>query len=210
MQYEEKLREGLSVALEVSEGKYPGRYQTEIKELTPESITIGVPLHDDQFVPLREGTNIKIYFHDDTSHYCFTSQIIKRIIGFFTIEYPHQIVKVQRREFVRVPIVKELQYQIIRGKQLSEIHKGYMLDLSGGGMLLQTKTEIDQSSLVLLTFKLAKEELQVPAKVIRYTEKGKNNFQVSVEFYDISERKRDKIIAYIFEIQREMRRKGLN
>jgi len=213
MRYQEKLREGLPIELEVNEGDYPGKYKTKIEELKPDFITIGAPIHEGQFVPLREETSINVYFHDHISGYGFISRIIRREtepIPVFAISYPEQIVRVQRREFFRVPVVKELQYQVIVREGLSETRKGYMRDLSGGGILFKTKTKICPDTMLLLTFKLKNEEVQVPAEVTRCVKDDKNNFLVSVEFIEISERQRDKIIAYVFAIQREMRRKGLD
>lgn len=62
MGYEEKLKEGLLIELEVNEGDYPGKYRTKVEALHQNIITIGVPIHDGQFVPLREGTKISVYF----------------------------------------------------------------------------------------------------------------------------------------------------
>lgn len=213
MGYEEKLKEGLLIELEVNEGDYPGKYRTKVEALHQNIITIGVPIHDGQFVPLREGTKISVYFHDEVSNYGFVSQILRRVtepIPIFIIVYPDQVFKVQRREYYRIPIVKEIKYQIIGQEGLSKMYKGYMLNLSGGGILLRTKSKLYPHTKVLLTLELAQEKMKVPAKVVRFVEEDKNDYRISLEFFDISERERDRIIAFVYKLQREMRRKGLD
>lgn len=212
MRYEDKLQEGLSIYVQVNEGEYQGSYKSKISEIKPGFIVVEAPIHDGQFVPLRNGTFIKVIFYDDTSSYAFISQIITRAtapIPIFIIKYPDQIKNIQRRKFFRVPIVDELEYQIVDEKGLSEIYKGYIHNLSGGGLSLKTKRKIDRNATMLVTLKLANQKIKVAAKVIRCVQEEKDDFLSAVEFSDISESQRDLVIAYIFEVQRLMLRKGL-
>ncbi|MGI6683988.1 MAG: flagellar brake protein [Bacillota bacterium] len=212
MRYEDKLKEGLTIDLEVNEGVYQGKYRSKISEIKPGLIIIEVPIHDGQFVPLRDGTSIKIFFYDDTSGYAFVSQIIKRMtvsIPIFIIKYPEQINKIQRRIFYRIPVVAEIEYQIVGTEGLSKIYKGYTNNLSGGGLLLKTTRKIPENSLMFVTLKLDNKEIKLSAKVIRCVQEDNNLFLIAMEFCDISECQRDIIIAYIYQMQRLMLRKGL-
>ncbi|NLP44205.1 MAG: pilus assembly protein PilZ [Peptococcaceae bacterium] len=213
MLYEDKIHEGLSVEVVVREGEYKGRYRTKIEELGKRIISIGVPIADGQFVPLREGTPIEIFFNDELTAYSFESHIIKRIavpIPTFIIEYPTKIKKVQRRRFVRVQVFKQLKYLVIGKDGVSDEKTGLMNDISGGGVRFQSQENIETKTLMLLKLNLKDTELEIPAKVIRSEkEEDTNTYIISASFQDISERTRDKIIGYVFDIQREMRRKGL-
>jgi len=51
--------------------------------------------------------------------------------------------------------------------------------------------------------------MELPGITLRSTKDNDSTYLISVKFTDISERTRDRIIKYIFDIQREMRRKGL-
>lgn len=213
MLYQDKIFEGLSVEMIVHDGEYKGRYRTKVEEVGERILSVGVPVLEGQFIPLREGTEIQVIFSDQTSAYSFTSKIIRRIavpIPTFIIEYPNRINKVQRRKFVRVPYVTTIKYQIIERNGFSEVKNGFMINLSGGGMLFKSNTPILLKSIIIIKVKLGDSEMEIPAMVIRCTlEEEKDTYMISAQFHEISEKVRDKIINYVFEIQREMRKKGL-
>lgn len=213
MLYADKIYEGLSVELIVNEGEYRGKYRTRIEEVGKRILSIGVPIVEGQFMPLREGTRLEVVFCDNLTAYAFSSVIIKRIAGSlpsFIIEFPSKIKKIQRRKYVRVPVVNPIKYQIIEKEGLSDEKQGYTIDLSGGGILFKADEKIPEKTLLFITMRLFDGEIQVPAKVTRCVkQEDKNFYKISVEFQEISERVRDKIVGYVFRIQREMRQKGL-
>ncbi|NLM20978.1 MAG: pilus assembly protein PilZ [Peptococcaceae bacterium] len=217
MLYGNRIYEGMPIELEVSEGEYQGKYRTKIEEIGNNIISIGVPLVEGHFIPLREGTKLKVIFTDESAAYAFSSTIVKRItspIPTFFIEAPKKIRKIQRRQHVRVPVVQDLTYRIVDeevdGKEDDgEEKKGFTQDLSGGGLLLKCSEELSPKTKIKIKMLIDTVQLEIPAVVIRSVKEDDNVYSVSVAFTDISERTRDKIIKYIFSIQREMLKKGL-
>ncbi|MFA6807425.1 MAG: flagellar brake domain-containing protein [Eubacteriales bacterium] len=213
MLYSDKLFEGLSVEIVVKEGEYKGRYRTKIEEVGKRLLSLGVPIVNGQFMPLREGTYVEVFFSDSVTAYVFNTVVIKRIaipIPTFIVEFPTIIKKFQRRKFVRVSTIHALKYKIVEKEGLGEEKTGYMIDLSGGGMLLKSDEKIEKDTLLLITILLPQEIVQVPAKAIRYEKDEKSGcYKISLEFHEIPERIRDKLVRHIFDIQREMRKKGL-
>ncbi|WP_415536605.1 flagellar brake protein [Dehalobacter sp. 4CP] len=212
MLYKDKIYEGLSVQIVVPEGEYQGRYKTRVEEVGQKIITIGVPVAGGQFIPLREGTQLEVVFVDDLSAYSFSTVLIKRLsvpIPTFIIEFPEKISKVQRRKYVRVQVVSPLQYRIVERNGLGIEQKGFMHDLSGGGLLFHARECIPEKTPVLVEPVIGDTPMQIPAIVVRCMKEEKDSYLVSAEFYEISEKTRDKIITYVFELQREMRKKGL-
>lgn len=213
MLYEEKIYEGMSVELIVHEGEYKGKYRSRIEEVGSKILILGVPIAQGQFVPLREGCTLEIIFSDDLAVYSFLTSIIKRIsrpFQVFMVEYPNIISRIQRRKHVRIAHVQSIKYRILEKKGLSNEKKGFMNDLSGGGMLIATKEELPTGTMIILNLELEESELEVPGTVVRSIwNDEKRCHMVSVEFKDISERTRDRIIRYIFNLQRIMIQKGL-
>ncbi|MGI5901199.1 MAG: flagellar brake protein [Desulfitobacteriia bacterium] len=213
MLYQDKLMEGLALELVVPEGEYKGKYSTKIEELGKKIILIGVPFCEGQFIPLREGTSIELFFNDDVCAYSFTSQVIKRIsypIPTLIIEYPQKIKKIQRRQHVRVPVVEEIEYQVVEKEDLGPVKRGYILDLSGGGLLLKASEDLSPNTILLLNINIPGTEIEIPGTVIRSEkEESDKTYKIAIRFHEISERVRDKIIGYLFDIQRQMRQKGL-
>lgn len=213
MRYQDKLFEGLSIEIIVSDGEYEGRYRTRIEEVGVKIISIGVPVSQGVFIPLREGTILEVIFCDDVSAYTFSSVIINRIatpLPNFIIEFPSNITKIQRRQYVRLPLVTPLEYQVLENNGLSKCKKGYVIDLSGGGILFKTKDVVPENTIIIIRTVIGDEKIELPATVIRSIKEEENNeYSLSAEFHEISENTRDKIIRYIFDVQRERRKKGL-
>jgi c-di-GMP-binding flagellar brake protein YcgR len=212
--YADKIYEGLSIKIVVAEGEYQGSYRTKVEEVQEDStLTIGVPIVEGQFIPLREGTSLEVTFSDAWSAYSFNSVILNRFsepIPTFIIKYPEKINKIQRRKFVRIPVVRPLKYKVYQEQEDGEEKIGSMKDLSGGGLRFQSREDLPLKTKLEIRTNMDAEDLEVPGLVIRcIKDEDTDLFNISIEFQDISEKTRDQIVGYVFKIQREMRRKGL-
>lgn len=176
-------------------------------------MSVEAPFIERQIIPLAEGTVVEITFWDEISAYSFDAKIIQRIavpVPLFVLELPDEVRRVQRRNYVRVPAFFPVTYSIVNRQGLSDVKKADMLDLSGGGMRFRTKEAVEYNEILYVYLRLPTGELQTPARVRRVEKTDDEKaYIVSVEFYEISERERDKIIRCVFDIQRAMRKKGL-
>ena len=213
--YKKMLVPGLAVELVVSEGEYEGKYRTRIEDVGEGFISVGSPFIKSDIVPLRLGTKLKLIFWDELSAYSFSTKIKQRIanpIHLFVLTMPDSISRVQRRNFVRVTVIKPITFQTVTSEGLSDSFNGTMLDLSGGGMSFLTEEQVEDQSILYVQLALPKGDMQIPVLVCRTDKIEDSNPQrycVSTAFHEIPERSRDQIIRYIFEIQRTMRKKGL-
>lgn len=213
MKYINKLHPGLAVELVLEDGEFQGTYRTHLDEVGQRIFSVVAPYVQGAVLPLHEGMSIRIVFYDDICAYSFTSKIIQRIavpIPLFVLEMPDSMQRVQRRQYVRVPAFFPVAYRSVTRQGLSDEKKAEMQDLSGGGMKFQAREAVESKALLYVRLGLPTGELQTPARVCRVNKvDGVNRWEVSVEFYDITERERDRIIRCVFDLQREMRRKGL-
>jgi c-di-GMP-binding flagellar brake protein YcgR len=176
-------------------------------------LLIGAPYYQGQILPLRVGTVLEVFFHDEISAYCFDTAIKQRIalpIPIFGLDLPNEIRKIQRRQFVRVKTAFPIIYRIITEKGLSDPGNGKMVDLSGGGMCFETPAKLENNALLSVHLQLPFGELNTLGRVLRVhpIEEAKS-YGISSEFHQISEHDRDLIIRYVFELQRTLRKKGL-
>lgn len=213
MSFKKKLLLGFSVELFVLEGEHVGNYLTRIEEVGERILIVGALFNHGEVVPLREGTKVRLTFWDEAAAYSFEGKIMQRIavpIPMLVLELPDSVVKVQRRNYVRVPALYPVSFRSVTKKGLSDLQKGMMLDLSGGGLRFLTKEPVENKSLLYVFLTLPKGDLQTPVRVCRAEKiEDSKNYRVSVEFHDISERERDQIIRCVFDIQRSMRKRGL-
>ncbi|MHB1404968.1 MAG: flagellar brake protein [Desulfitobacteriaceae bacterium] len=213
MTYKKKLFPGQAIELNIPEGDFKGKYRTRVDEVGEKLLSVVAPYIQGQVIPLREGTVVEVNFWDDISAYSFDAKIMQRIavpIPVFVLELPESTRKVQRRNFVRVPAYYPLSFRAVTREGLSDSQKGLMLDLSGGGMRFQTKEKVEKSSLLYAELELPNGKIMTPVRVCRADKaEDAKGYDVSAEFYEISERERDRIIRCVFDIQRDMRKKGL-
>jgi len=213
--YKKMIVPGLVVELIVPEGEYEGKYRTRIEDVGERIILVGSPFINGDIIPLRIGTKLKLIFWDELSAYSFSTKIKQRIaepIHMFVLTMPDSILRVQRRNFVRVTAIKPITFQTVTSEGLSDSIKGTTLDLSGGGLRFLTEQLVEDKSILNVQLALPKGDMQIPVLVCRsdkIEDSKPQRYCVSTEFYEIQERDRDQIIRYIFQIQREMRKKGL-
>ncbi|AGA70266.1 putative glycosyltransferase [Desulfitobacterium dichloroeliminans LMG P-21439] len=213
MQYLDKLVPGLSVEVHVPEGDYEGNYRTHIDEVGKTRISVYAPQHRGMIIPLHERTPLVVTFWDEVASYAFNTTVIQRIavpISIFVLEMPESIKRVQRRNYVRVAAFYPLTYQVVERTGLGDLKTGNMLDLSGGGMRFQSKEKLDIGTILFANLELPSYTIGTPGRVCRVVPvEDTSKFAISVDFYQISERDRDRIVRCVFNIQRDLRKKGL-
>ncbi len=204
---------GQAIEINVPDGEYQGRYRTRIDEVGEKLVSVVAPYVQGQVIPLRERTQVELIFWDEVSAYSFVTRVMQRLavpIPVFVLELPETARRVQRRNYVRVPAFYPVKFRMVTKTGLSEPINGNMLDLSGGGMRFQTTERVENKSLLYAVLELPNGEIQTPVRVCRADKiEDTNKWTLSVEFHEISERDRDRVIKCVFELQRVMRKKGL-
>jgi c-di-GMP-binding flagellar brake protein YcgR len=218
---QETLRAGLSVELWIKHGDYRGCYRTRIEDTEGDILILGVPYTEQGFVPVRPGEKIEVVFVMGEGPYKFEEKILSLQVDTlptFTVPWPRKAKRIQRRFFVRLAYFKDIQYQVVdEGKKLGEQQGAQTLNLSGGGILMQIAQPLTKGEKILVHLEVDAKMIQIPSVVkrveeVEFTLRGgdrKKRYRVSVQFEEISERIRDKIVRQVFDIQRDLRRKGL-
>ncbi|MDQ0188480.1 PilZ domain-containing protein [Alicyclobacillus cycloheptanicus] len=191
-------------------------------DLTPEFIRIDVPS-----LPKAEeeseaaetpptvapGTALWVEFHARDGALCkFRSELLLQepLNGRPTwrIPVPEQkdIIREQRREFVRVPA--DLPVQVSMAPN-ADAHEVYTQDLSGGGLSLRVPPTLHLSAGtdLVLTFQLPPNQFTVttPARVVRVGARNDHGYAiVSCRFVNMDEKLRQRVIQYTFYRQRQI------
>ncbi len=110
---------------------------------------------------------------------------------------------------MRLPVLVP---QLFRASEESAWHKGYLLDLSGGGARISHKSPLSVGEQLYLQFTLRKEDgvLLVPGKVVRVqrtSEADPTTFHSGIRFGALPETTQDLIVGYVFERMLAGRRK---
>ncbi|MBF4691747.1 flagellar brake protein [Fusibacter ferrireducens] len=151
------------------------------------------------------------------------------------INLSSDIKKVQRRKFFRVNLMS--QGNLLFEKQLSEDEVAQMkqkmlakfknekdilvddvivekvpfdtLDLSGGGLRILIKESFDLGEFLEGEFKISNDWVKFKGEVTRNEKKDDNRYEVGIKFLEVDANTQAKIVAYVFEIERNLIKKGL-
>lgn len=209
-----------------------GRAVSLIQDVREECFLVNIPMKAGQVKLLSIGEEIEGFYYDKDHVYMFISKVLERTlddnIPLYKLEIPSVFKKVQRRNFVRLPASIPIRYKsyhrdmkvLIETNNLQKIEehykgewdKGYTLDLSGGGARLNLYRPLKPRSIIYMILEDKDLHVGVKGRVIRCTPfiyERQITYHIGIEFIDILERKRDKIIRFIFTKLREIKRKGL-
>lgn len=137
--------------------------------------------------------------------------------GSGTIEVHHtlNLRRNQLRQYVRVEINLPLKFRLLTTDNIdkSEVRRGEvvevkMSDISGGGMSFLCERSLRVGDLISLNFDLPNAKyVGIASKVLRISlqeGKAKTFFKHHVQFRDLEPRRRDDIVKYVFEKQRQI------
>lgn len=198
-------------------------YKTRIADLTDKAISIELPISEKngQFAFFSDGTIVEVvYPSPDGGQYLFQSTILYRKreqISMIIMTYPEpdSIRRIQRRSYLRVPCAIDVAIHPAVSNQFAPF-VATTINLSGGGLLLETKNapELELNTEVEWRLALPMQTGQIlhpngTGKIVRSIKLSENGTlrQFSVEFTDLLERDRDTIIKYCLERQLEIRKR---
>ena len=82
-------------------------------------------------------------------------------------------------------------------------------DLSGGGLRVQTHNEFELGEFIKGEFKISDSWVTFKGEVVRCEKKDHNRFEVGIKFLELDSITQSKIVAYVFEVERNLIKKGL-
>mgnify|MGYP005851431677 CR=1 FL=1 len=185
------------------------------------SAVIDSPMREGNVFPVRVGWNMDVYFTMKDDLYKFNSSVLQRWtrgnLSFLKLEVLGDIRKIQRREFFRLESNVPVKYRIIKlstdDKDNKEPMKSCVTkDLSGGGLCLRIREEVERNSLIKGEVDLGPEK-KIPfvGEVIRVDiiDGGKKyKYEIGISFKKIKKNDKEEIIRFIYSEQRRLRRKG--
>lgn len=208
-----------NISLEVNtklevEGEKKG-YKSIVLDVSDDNFTINIPVADGEYMLLHVGETIEINCYlENGKCYNFFSEVIgkgrERNILYYRLSSPFNVRKIQRRNFFRVSVIKELRYKIITGLTDEEIDNleyknTIVIDLSGGGVKIKIKEKVQKGDRLQIRLNVKDTEMQLTGEIVRieYTEDKEK--LCGIKFTDISDLQSDKIIEELFCIMRKQR-----
>ena len=190
-------------------------YHSRIEEVMETHLLLSLPYHRGLPIFLQPGTVLMGRFIQEGAVYQF--RVVYREhrllpLPVWVVSPAYDITKVQRRSFYRIETYLPVTLQADPGS-LPENLKAAAVnlqskDISGGGVRVISKTLFDVGTGVLLEFSLpGKMPIRTRGKVVRSEASAPESsiHWVSIEFTDIDEHDRKKIVSFVFKKQLEQR-----
>ncbi|MCM3743003.1 flagellar brake domain-containing protein [Sporosarcina luteola] len=204
-----RLSIGMNVMIDKDFTETGDRYKSKVVDFSDEFVLIDYPAHisTGKTAFFMDGTQLLISFVENKMSYAFRTEVTGRVnrgIPMLKLTYPgdDQLIKIQRREFVRVetPIDVAVAIDGIFQQFVAE-------DISAGGIALHIGQEnpFEGTDFVSLIIALPYvnddiKYIRTDARVVRVWEKD-NSRIASLEFLKINTMERQNIIRFCFERQ---------
>jgi len=174
---------------------------------------ISPPVYSGKRYTLSKNQEITMFFYRKKGVYQFNAEVVNQIdtnIVTFKLKPLGHTQKIQRRNYYRLPIVAPAVLKKQKNNTIVEF-ECIMKDLSGSGVKIACKNEIEKSESVLIKFSIDENQLvAMNGEVVRVIKNFENNtYELGIKFKEANQVDVDRIFAFIFEKQRLLRKKGL-
>ena len=174
-------------------------FNSNVQDITDAYIAISIPTNAGEYVPLSKGAMIEVIYYEGKDLYKFKSLIIGRKfenIPILLIAKPSEIKKIQRRRYVRIPLIKTAKYRNLKSESKisssiiksdgSQYLKAVLVDLSGGGMRVKLSEKIELNDFLLVSLTVNEEEILIVGQTKRIMKDDDGRFicGLSFEFLD--------------------------
>ncbi len=181
------------------------------------TMDILAPIHEGRIFPVHRGTRMDIIYEKNGDLYKFTATALERKISgniyLLTVKPLSEEEQLQRRTFFRFNCLLDVQYRMFQDLAQDDrgtFKKTVTKDISGGGLCLLTN-ERPTYGWYLEGILGIEREIRFIGRIVRVInvhDKGKFNYEVGVEFVEIRNPDREKVIGFIFDSQRKLLKKG--
>ncbi|GFZ30949.1 hypothetical protein CSC2_14750 [Clostridium zeae] len=189
-------------------------YRCQIQDIGENFFNINLPASEGQYLTVPRGLDLEFMsFCDDGDVFKFKSTIISRSqennIPMYVMTNPYDILKIQRRDYVRVKVAQIISYITgdykVEDVEQLKLNTAILLDLSGGGMRVKLKEKLSKGDSIISELKYGNQQVLIKGTIVRVETTEDKQWIYGVIFDNIDERTRDKIIRMVFDIMRKQR-----
>jgi c-di-GMP-binding flagellar brake protein YcgR len=119
-------------------------YITRVEDVSGDAITVVCPMSQGEIVPLRKGSKVTVTYIRDRALLAFDADVIQRIrseVPRLRLTPPREIVRVQRRSFLRMSAAFPVMYAPVGTNQdANEVvptYRAESVDISAGGLRIR-------------------------------------------------------------------------
>lgn len=207
------------VTLEIPDADPPVRYTSRIEAVESDALLLAAPTVRLTPVPIQPGVSLRVtLFHNGGAH-AFTTQVRDRDMvpmPVLRVELPERLEALQRRQYFRQPATVRT---LCRTRDtVHALVAGLTRNLGGGGICLRTRDIEAASNLLASTANHEPVWVEVvlpdrPIAALAVLAWSRSDLEegyidLGLDFVDLSDSERERLIRFLFVLQREALRKG--
>ncbi|CEP78891.1 MAG TPA: PilZ domain-containing protein [Defluviitoga tunisiensis] len=202
--------------IEIKEKGFKGIYKSILYEYNIDLnlAKIGMPIHKGAYIKIPREVTLSVKAYSKNNLYLFNSLVYgigkESSVRFLIITVPDEIYRVQRRNYVRIPLCEEGFFSIKREFNLknnenleqNEKYRFVTKDFSAGGAAIVTKKQLSIGDKILINMKLKDEVVleNIEAEVVR--EIGQTQFEdniYGIKFIGITGNLEKELVRFVFK-----------
>lgn len=195
-------------------------FASRLEDMRESAIVLAMPLDEKRMpVVISPGSQLTCKAFDGRCYYRFGAtykELIHENIQLWVVTRPIDVQKIQYRDYVRVKTTQPLVVRpVLEDGTLEPMVFTSTLDLSGGGVCfaMDRPLPVGSKATVEMDNIPGVGLLQLMCRVARCIEvdvKGTKVYQTGVEFLNINRTVQNKLIKFIFDLQRDGLAKGID
>lgn len=185
-------------------------YKSQLLDIKGDILYIAVPIVEGALVPIHTGGVVKILFFKKEGVFYFYANVLERSkdvkIPYLVVQKISDLEKLQRRNFYRLEVSLPVKFKQLDNSEESE---GIVKDISGGGLKLHTLSQLQMDQSIEICLCLECYNINIIGKVVRIEKIDSKFYEYGIYFVEINEKDRDKIIRFIFNMEKKYKKKGV-
>lgn len=212
------LRPGTHVNVVPANGDLEAAYQAAVRSVSQDAVRLTMPQREGEFLPVDAGESVTLFTSVQGQIYRFPTRV--RLIEVspsegLVVEPPAEAEKNERRSYYRLitRIVPRHAAVVSRDGAETPLLDSVILDLSGGGLQMQSLSRPESGARLHLVFALEGDpiDMDVCAEIltVRPPARGGRYHRLHGRFAGIQRAEVERLVRYVTRQQIELRRKGV-
>ena len=192
-------------------------YEATVRSVLPSQLRLGLPRRDGEVLEVSPGDQLTMFttLHGRVLRFKANIRLVEVENDSFFIETPREAEQTERREFYRLPVRIVPRRAAILDDTGDEVQpvQVVILDLSGGGAMLQSREFVAAGARLRLVFELEGDPLDMDlATLVLSCSRPQSNaqhYRLHCQFLEPNRFELERLIRYVYRQQAELRRKGV-
>ncbi|MGE3961791.1 MAG: flagellar brake protein [Dehalococcoidia bacterium] len=212
-----ELLPGTRITVSPPGDPFGASYEATVRSVLPSQLRLGLPRRDRDVLEVEPGDQLTMFttVHGRIFRFTASVRLVEVDNDTFFIDTPREAEKTERREFYRLPvrITPRVATRLDdSGKEVQPLH-AVILDLGGGGVMLQSREYVAAGSRLRLVFELDGDpfDMDIATLVLTCTRPASNaqHYRLHCQFLEPNRFELERLVRFVYRQQAELRRKGV-